>query len=396
MSFGSFGQKYDLLLKNGVLIDIKNTIHAKNDIAIKDGKIAAIATSITSSDATKTIDLKGMIVSPGLVDIHTHVFVGSNTETFANGINSVSPDDFTLRAGITTVVDAGTSGYKNFPVFKSQVIDKSKTRILAFINIAGNGMTGNALQEDPHEMDVDSTHSLIQKYPNDIVGVKIGHVENSSTWDPFDRALAVCDKADRPLFVECHLPHYTLEEQLNKMRPGDIITHSYEKVKERASVIDDQGKLRPYVLQAKEKGVLFDLGHGGAGFWYSEAFPAIKQGLVVNSFGTDMHRFSVNAGMKDMLNVMSKFMAMGLTLEEVIARSTSMPAKSIQRDDIGNLTIGNTADIAVLSTRKGSFGYFDAGGNKIEGKQKLECEMTIRNGQIVWDLNGLNAKPYVK
>ena len=178
------------------------------------------------------------------------------------------------------------------------------------------------------------------------------------------------------------------------MRPGDIITHSFENVNERASIIDSVKKLRSYVIAAKNKGVLFDLGHGGAGFWFSEAIPSIQQGLRPNSFGTDMHRFSVNASMKDMLNVMSKFMAIGMTLDDVIKRATYFPAKSILRNDIGNLSIGNVADITVLSIRTGNFGFIDAGGNRINGNKKLECELTLRDGRIVWDLNGLNAKLY--
>jgi dihydroorotase len=273
------------------------------------------------------------------------------------------------------------------------VIDKSKTRILAFLNIAGNGMTGNELQENVEEMNIDSALGCIQAYSDQIVGVKIGHFEKKD-WTPFDRAILLATKTNTPILVECHLPQYSLQEQLAKMRPGDIITHAYEKVKERASIVDDNGKLRSYVLEANERGILFDLGHGGAGFWYSEAIPAIKQGLAPYSFGTDMHRFSVNAGMKDMLNVMSKFMALGLSLEDVITRATWFPAMAIKRLDLGNLSEGTIADIAVLSKRRGKFGFIDAGGNKIYSKTKLEAELTIRNGIVVWDLNGLNAKVF--
>jgi dihydroorotase len=175
------------------------------------------------------------------------------------------------------------------------------------------------------------------------------------------------------------------------MRPGDMITHSFEKVSERMSVIDDQGQVRPFVKEAHQRGILFDLGHGGAGFWFSEAIPALKQGLPPNSFGTDLHRFSINAGMKDMVNVMSKYMAMGMSLDDVLLRATWNPARAIKREDLGNLSVGSVADIAVLSIRKGTFGFIDAGGNKITGKQKLEAELTIRAGKIVWDLNGLSA-----
>lgn len=388
-----FAQEYDLLLRGGHVFDARNGIDTRMDVAVAEGKIAEVAKSISQEKAKKVVDVTGMYVCPGLIDIHTHVFNGSDTRKFANGINSISPDDFTLRAGITSVVDAGTSGWRNFPQFREQVILTSKTRVLAFLNIAGTGMVGNPEQQDLEEMNVKEAVKMAEQYPETIVGFKIGHYEGES-WTPFDLALEAGRKADIPLFVECHLPQFTLEDQLNRMRPGDIITHSYEDISERMPVVDDAGKLRPFVLAAKEKGILFDVGHGGAGFWFSQAIPALHQGLAPNSFGTDMHRFSVNAGMKDMLNVMSKYLAMGMSLNDVLTRATWYPARSIKREDLGHLSTGAVADIAVLSIRKGEFGFVDAGGNRIKGKQKLEAELTLRAGKIVWDLNGLSAREF--
>jgi dihydroorotase len=388
-------QDIDLLVKGGHVIDPKNNIDAVMDIAIADGKIFSVATNIPSANARKVIDVTGFYVCPGLIDIHTHVFVGGNPETFADGSLSISPDDFAPKSGVTTVVDAGTSGWHNFAVFKDHVIDRSKTRILAFLNIAGTGMSGKPTQEDLNDMDPDKAVETIRKFPDILVGVKIGHYEGKE-WSPFERALSASKKANVPLFVECHLPQYPLEDQLKRMRPGDIITHSYEKVSERMSVVDEQGRVRPFVKEAQQRGILFDLGHGGAGFWFSEALPALQQGLAPNSFGTDFHRFSMNAGMKDMLNVMSKYMAMGMTKEDVLRRATWAPAKAIKREDLGNLSAGAVADIAVLSLREGNFGFTDAGGNRIDGHQKFEAELTLRAGKIVWDLNGISAQKFIK
>jgi len=387
-----WGQTYDLLLRNGQLIDPKNSINGKMDIAVLDGKVAKVAASIPSNQAKKIIDVTGLIVTPGLIDIHTHVFVGGKPETFADGFLSVSPDDFTLKSGVTTVVDAGTSGWRNFPVFKEHVIDKSRTRVLAFLNIACNGMTGSPTEQDVNDMDAYMTSLVVKKNPEIIVGVKIGHYEGAD-WAPFDRAIDAAAKSNTPLFVECHLPQFSLEDQLKKMRPGDIITHSFEKIDERMPVIDEQGKLRSFVIDAQKRGVLFDLGHGGAGFWFSVAVPAMKQGLAPNSFGSDLHRFSMNAGMKDMMNIMSKYMAMGMSLQEVVERATWNAAKAIHRNDLGSLTEGNVADIAVFRIREGNFGYTDAGGNVINGTKKLEAELTVRNGKVVWDLNGISGTP---
>lgn len=384
-------QQFDLLIKNGRVVDPKNQIDSKLDVAIKDGKIAKVGKDIPASQAKKVIDVTGFLVTPGLIDIHTHVFVGSKPDTFADGFSSVSPDDFTFRSGVTTVVDAGTSGWRNFSVFKDHVIDKSQTRVLAFLNISGTGMSGNPDQQDINDMDSHMTSLAIKKYPDIIVGVKIGHYEGSE-WIPFDRALEAARISEVPLFVECHLPQLPFQEQLNRMRPGDIITHSFEKVSERMPVVDDQGALRPFVLEARKRGVLFDVGHGGYGFWFSQAIPALKQGLPPNSFGTDLHRFSMNAGMKSMLNVMSKYMAMGMSIEDIIQRATWNAAKSLKREDLGQLSEGAVADIAILSMLNGNFGFVDAGGNKIEGQHKLEAELTVRAGKIVWDLNGLTAE----
>jgi dihydroorotase len=386
-------QQYDLLIKHGHVIDPKNSIDALKDIAIANGKIAKVDNDIPSAQSKKTIDAAGLYVVPGLIDTHTHVFVGSKADKFADGIFSVSPDDFTFKSGVTTVVDAGTSGWRNFPLFKEQVIDKSQTRVLAFLNIVGSGMSGKPMQEDINDMNSDSAALVSEKYKNIIVGIKIGHYEGSD-WTPFNKALDASKKSNTPLFVECHLPQYSLEDQLKKMRPGDIITHSYEQVSERMPVVDEHGKVHPFVLTAQKKGVLFDVGHGGAGFWFNQAIPAFQQGLVPNSFGSDLHRFSMNAGMKSMLNIMSKYMAIGMSLTDVVIRATWNSAKSIKREDLGNLSEGAVADIAVLSVQKGKFGFIDAGGNKLEGNKKLEAELTIRAGKIVWDLNGLAAQTW--
>lgn len=391
----SWAQQFDLLLKNGHVIDPKNKVNSKMDVAIHEGKIARVAREIPASQAKKVIDATNLFVTPGLIDIHTHVFVGTKPNTFADGSSSVSPDDFTLRSGVTTVVDAGTSGWRNFPVFKANVIDNSKTRVLAFLNISGSGMSGNPTQQDINDMDAQMTSQTIKKYHDIIVGIKIGHYEGSE-WTPFDRALEAGNKANTPILVECHLPQYSLEEQLNRMRPGDIITHSFEKVSERMPIVDDQGKVRPFVLAAQKKGVLFDVGHGGAGFWFSQAEPALKQGFVPNSFGTDMHKFSINASMKSLLNVLSKYLTMGMSIQDIILRATWNPAKSIKREDLGHLSEGAVADVAVLSIQQGKFGFIDAGGNRLDGDRKLEAELTIREGKIVWDLNGLAAQKWEK
>ncbi len=391
--FLSQAQDYDLLLKGGRLIDAKNKIDAKMDVAVKDGKISRVAADIPASAAKKMLDVSGLIVAPGLINIHTHVFAGSNPG-FSDGQSSQLPDAFAIRSGITTVVDAGTSGWRTFPEFKAKVIDPSITRVLAWINIFETGFSsGSGFEPDMGTVSVQKTVEAIQKYKEYIVGTRIGHYKGKS-WLPFERASEAAKIANTPLFVECHMPQYTLQEQLDHMRPGDIITHSFENVTERMTVVDEQGKVRPFVLDAQKRGVLFDVGHGGAGFWFNQAIPAFNQGLWPNSFGTDEHRTSMNSGMKNMLNVMSKYLNMGMSIPEVIARGSWNAAASIKREDLGNLSEGSVADIAVLSINNGKFGFVDSGQNRIQGDRKLEAELTVRAGRIVWDLNGLSANTY--
>ena len=388
-------QEIDLLLKGGRVLDPKNSLDSKMDVAVKDGKIYRIAAEIPSSSAKKVLDVSGMLVSPGLINIHTHVYAGSKPG-FADGQSSQLPDAFAPRSGITTVVDAGTTGWRTFPDFKSKVVDPSLTRVLAFINIFETGFSaGSAIEPDLNTLDVQMTVDAIKKYPEFIVGTRIGHYKGKS-WIPFDKASEAAKIADKPLFVECHMPEYSLEDQLKRMRSGDIITHSFENVSERMPIVDEQGKLRAFVLEAQNRGVLFDVGHGGVGFWFNQAIPALKQGLLPNSFGTDEHRTSMNAGMKNMLNVMSKYLTIGMTIPDIIASGSWKPAKSIKREDLGNLSVGSVADIAVLSIINGKYGYVDSGGNRIEGNQKFEAELTVRAGRIIWDLNGLAATPYTK
>jgi dihydroorotase len=385
-------QDIDLLLKGGHVIDAKNNIDRKMDVAIKAGKIFRVAADIPASSAKKVVNVSGLIVAPGLINMHTHVYAGSNPG-FTDGTSSQLPDAFAPRAGITTVVDAGTSGWRTFPDFKAKIIDNSMTRVLAFLSIAAAGYSADKAQENIAEMDVQKTAETVNKYPDILVGVRIGRYDGTE-WTPFERASEAAKLVNKPLFVECHLPMYSLEDQLNRMRSGDIMTHAFENVSERMTVVDDQGKVRPFVLAAQKRGVLFDIGHGGGGFWFNQAVPSFKQGLWPNSFGTDEHRTSMNSGMKTMLNVMSKYLNMGMTMPDIIARGSWNAAKSIKREDLGNLSEGSVADITVLSVLKGKFGFVDSGNNKIEGDKKLEAELTVRAGRIIWDLNGLAANPY--
>ncbi|OFX92728.1 MAG: dihydroorotase [Bacteroidetes bacterium GWE2_41_25] len=389
----SSSQTIDILLKGGHVIDPKNNIDGKMDIAIGDGKIVQVSKDIPVKNAKRVIDVTGLYVTPGLIDMHVHAFHGTNPESYiADGWDALPPDGFTFRAGVTTIVDAGSAGWRNFRAFKKQTIDRSRTRILAFLNIAGTGMHGRFEEQDVTDMNPEMAAYMITRlFPDILVGVKSAHY-----WGPdftqVDQAVKAGTIAKVPVMVDLgeHHPPLSIEELFMKhLRPGDIWTHTYANApKDREVPVDENGKVKPFIFEAQKRGIIFDVGHGGGAFHFAQAVPSIQQGFVADVISSDLHTGSMNGGMKDMTNLLSKFMAMGLSLQDVILRSTWNPAKVINRPELGNLSVGTVADVAVFSLRKGDFGFTDVRAKKFNGTQKLECEVTFREGRVVWDLNG--------
>lgn len=388
-------QEFDLLLKNGHVIDPKNNLNAVRDVAIRDGKIAAVEANINPSRAYKTVDVKGLYVTPGLIDIHVHVYAGTGQRGSYAGDNSVYPDGFTFRSGVTTVADAGSSGWRDFADFKDRIIDRSRTRVLAFLNIVGHGMRGAKVEDNLADMDGKVSGEYARKYPGLIVGIKTAHYSGPE-WKPVEEAVAAGKIANIPVMVDfgANRPERPLSTLLlDKLRPGDIYTHMYSGL--RGEITPD-GKVPSFVWAARKRGIIFDVGHGGGSFSWRVAVPYMKEGFYPDSISTDLHIGSMNAGMKNMLNVMSKFLIMGMPFEKVIAASTWNPARKIHRQDLGHLTPGAPADIAVLRIERGDFGYVDSFGARMKGKERIECELTLRDGLVVWDLNGITRTDWDK
>jgi len=394
----TLSQTYSIVIKSGHVIDPKNNIDEITDIAIANGKIALVAKNIDTTNASQVVNAKGFYVTPGLIDIHTHNFAGTNLDqAYMNGPNAVAPDGFTFRTGVTTVVEAGSSGWRTFPEFKKNIIDKSQTRVLAFLNIVGEGMRGGTYEQNVNDMDSKLTANVAKANSKDIVGIKLAHYEGHE-WTPADRAAEAGRLADIPVMVDFggSNPPLSIEELFFKhLRPGDIFTHCFGQLKTREAIVDTTTKkVKPFVIEAQKKGIVFDVGYGGISFSFSQAIPAIKNGFFPNSISTDLHIGSMNNAMKDELNVMSKFLNMGMDLKSIIRATTWNPAREIKHEELGNLSVGSDADVTILNVREGKFGFFDYTGYKIEGNKKLECEMTIRGGKIVYDLNGI-ANPVV-
>jgi dihydroorotase len=384
----AFGQQYDLLLQGGHVIDAKNNIDAVRDVAIRDGKIAAVAARIDPAQAFKVVNLSGLYVAPGLVDIHVHAYAGTGEARSYAGDNSLYPDGYTFRSGVTTVVDAGCAGWRNFEDFKQRVIDRAKTRVLAFINIVGNGMRGAKFENDLADMQANPTAEMALRYKGLIVGVKTAHYAGPE-WTPVEQAVEAGTMANIPVMVDfgTNRKERPMSELVTKkLRPGDIYTHCYSGLRDE---LDASGRVNPAIFEARKRGVIFDVGHGAGSFAWRVAVPAIKQGFLPDSISTDLHIAGMNAGLKDFDNLMSKFLAVGLALKDVIAKSTWNPAREIHREDLGNLSVGAVADVAILRVETGVFGYTDMYGARMKGTQKLICELTLRDGKVVWDLNGI-------
>ncbi len=370
---------YDLLLKGGHVIDAANGVDSVRDVAIKDNKIAAVAADIPTAQARKTINVAGYVVTPGLIDIHAHVFGG-----FAGWL---FPDQHCFPSGVTTVVDTGSAGWKNFEEFKTTIIERYKTRVLAFLNIVGAGM-GGAVEQDVSEMEPEPCAKMIEKYPEYIVGAKTAHFRGHG-WTAVDGAVKAARLSGTIAMVDFYpQPERSYQDLiLKKLSPGDIHTHLYAA---HIPLLNEQGIVNDEVREARQRGILFDLGHGAGSFWFRIAVPAMQQGFPPDTLSTDLHKNSALLPNATMPVTMSKMLNLGMSLQEVVMRSTLMPAQVIRRPELGTLSVGACADVAVLELLRGEFGFLDSGLARLNGDRKLQCVLTIRNGEIVWDLNGIS------
>jgi len=379
---GAQAQIYDYLLKNGQVFDPANGRNGRFDIAIVGNKIAKVAPDLPASHARTVIDASQYRVTPGLIDIHTHF------DSQGASLN-LNPEHNSLRYGVTTAVDAGSSGADNFEAFRSKVIAESKTRVLAFLNIVAAGMYGSQVEDDPKQMNVEKAVAMIKKHRDVIVGIKTAHYQPAD-WIAVDNAVKAAEQSGTVTMVDFHpKPGRGYRELiLEHMRPGDIHTHFYGRLTPQ---LDASKKVQPYMLEARKRGVLFDVGHGSGSFWFRIAVPAIQQGFLPDTISTDLHKGSVMLPGATLLNVMSKFMNIGMTFEQVVERTTVAPAKAIRRPELGTLSEGAIADIALLDVERGSFAFLDSGHGKLTGTQRLRCALTFRAGKIVWDEDGIGA-----
>jgi dihydroorotase len=381
--------RYDLLLKGGHVIDPKNGIDRVMDVGITGGRIARVSESLDRKQAKQVVDASGLYITPGLVDIHAHVYVWKEA-----GGEGVQADDFSFRSGVTTMVDAGSSGWRTFPDFRDRIIAHSRTRILAFLNIVGAGM-GTGKEDDPAEMDAEAAARTAKENPGIIVGFKSAHYAGPA-WESVDGALKAGELTGLPVMIDFGRINKVRNLNtllLDKLRPGDIYTHCFSGHREE---LLENGKLNPAMEAGRRRKIIFDIGHGAGSFYWYVAVPAYQQGFRPDSISTDLHINSMNSGMKDMTNLMSKMLNLGSPLAEVIAMSTWNPAREIHQTQLGNLDPGAEADIAVLRLEQGNFGLVDSAGARKAANQLIVCEMTLKSGKVMWDLNGRASEDWTK
>ena len=370
--------RYDILLTGGTVIDPLGSLNDQFDIAIADGQIVDVAKNIDSQKAVRTIAVPGKYVVPGLVDIHAHVYVGVTTW-------GIAADPACQTTGVTTIVDAGSSGWATFPGFSDYIVGPAQTRILCYLHISGIGLVYGPVGEmlDLRYADPGRVADTIIENRDLIVGVKVrqgGAQVGDNGVEPLKLAIEAAERADVPIM--CHIgAGVRLPEILKLMRPGDVITHCFQGVGD--SILDEKGRVIPDAWAARQDGVIFDVGHGAGSFRYEVAQQAMQQGFISDVISTDLHIGNINGPVYDLPTTLSKFLHLGLSLETVIEKATIQPAKAIQRDDeIGHLKIGSPANIAVLDLLDGEFEFFDAHRKKFVGHQKLEALFTIRQQTI--------------
>ena len=370
---------HDFILKGGHVIDPANDIDTEMDVAVTGDRITAVSADIPGSQGQKVVDVAGLIVTPGLIDIHLLAFGGYQ--------GWLVIDSHSFRNGVTTVVDTGGAGWKKFELFKETVMAQSQTRVLAFLNIVGAGMEG-AVEQDESEMDPEPCAEMISRHPDVIVGSKTAHFSREG-WAAVDGAVHAARLSGTIAMIDfAPQPTRSYEEMLAKLSPGDIHTHLYAQ---HIPLLDENRKVNDYVIEARHRGIIFDLGHGAGSFWFRIAVPAFEQGFLPDSISTDLHRNSSLIPNAQMPETMSKCLNMGMPLQDVIRCSTVSPAQEIRRPELGTLSVGAEADIAVLELLRGDFGFVDSGRAKMKGDQRLQCALTVRAGEILWDRNGLSA-----
>ena len=374
--------KYDLLIKGGTLVDPSQGLQEARDVAFVDGLVAAVGDDLSSADARRVVDASGLMVTPGMIDLHVHVFAGVSHY-------GIEPDPTCLARGATTVVDAGSAGADTFPGFRKYIIEMSDTRVLAHLNISTQGMLTREIGEFelPEYANVDRTCQMIEQHRDVILGVKVrltreSIVSRASGMLPLERAREAADAAGLPIMVHpqgawCE----SLDQVLAVMGDRDILTHCYHGME--GGILDDEGKVRPSVHEAVERGVILDVGHGGGSFSWEVVEAALSQDVEPRTISSDLHIYNVNGPVYDLASVVTKFLHLGFPLLRAIAKVTSVPARVVgMSEHIGTLAPGAWGDAVVFELQEGEFRLEDCGGAVRTGRQNLVPVTVVKGGAV--------------
>ena len=374
--------RYELLIKNGTVVDPAQGIHARKDVAFANGRVSAVSDEIPIAEAREVLDAEGCFVTPGLIDLHVHVFYGVSHF-------GIEPDPTCLARGATTVVDAGSAGADTFPGFRKYVIDVSDTRILAQLNISSQGMLTQEIGEleNPDYADVGKACRMIEQHRDLILGVKVRLTRESIVGEragmlPLHRAREAADAAGLPIMVHpqdawCE----SIDDILAFMGERDILTHCFHDMP--CGILDENGKIRDAVHAAIERGVIFDVGHGAGSFSWDVVQKAMAQGVEPTTISSDLHVYNVNGPVYDLVNVVNKFLHLGMSLDDALAKVTSIPAETIlMPGQVGTLAVDAWGDAVVFELREGEFQLIDAHGQARTGKQKLEPIVVVKGGHV--------------
>jgi dihydroorotase len=375
--------KSDLLIQGGTLVDPAQGVNAVRDVVFVDGEVTDVGENLAATEAREVIDASGLYVTPGLIDVHVHVFPGVS-------FLGVEPDPTCLARGVTTVVDAGSAGADTFPGFRKYVIEVSQTRILAQLNISSQGMLSRHVGEFalPEYADVDACCRMIEQHRDLILGVKVRLTKNSivaqsAGMTPLHRAREAADAAGLPIMVHPQAAWCdSIDDILKVMKKGDILTHTFHG--SACGIMDgDSGKVRASVLDAIERGVIFDVGHGAGSFSWDVVEAAMAEGVLPMTISSDLHTGNINGPVYDLANILTKFLHLGLSLDDVLARVTSVPAAAVlMQDRIGTLAPGAWGDAVVFELREGTYNLEDCHGGVRTGMRSLEPVIVIKAGRV--------------
>jgi dihydroorotase len=371
---------FDVLIKGGRVVDPGQGLDRVADLGFRDGKVRAIEPDLPADNARSLVDATDRIVTPGLIDLHTHVYWGGTSI-------GIEADSIARRSGTTTFIDAGTAGPANFLGFRRHVIEHSRARILAYLNISFAGIYAFSAKvmvgecADLRLCDPGEVVRVAAEHRDLMVGVKvrIGKTASDGQAGPFHLARQAADELSLPLMTHLDMPPPTHEDVAPKLKKGDILTHCFRPFP-NAPIIGEK-QIRAEVKLARERGVVFDIGHGKGSFGFDTARAMLKEGFRPDVISSDVHTLCVDGPAHDLLVTMSKFLCLGLSLEEIVTMATVGPAAAINRPELGTLEVGSIGDASVLEQRQGSFDYEDATGQVMIGEQRLFCDGVVIGGQ---------------